>query len=226
MEPWFAEANRIPSLEAEICFLIQDDFYYGPDRFSDINDRKKLAEQLTPPNIARVVPSMVRTSEVLGNEQELVAYYEQVVNLARKHNRPFNSIRQYFWLRFWLWNTEENVLVSFPWYDSYSEIERILSALANVEEGLVDHDVDQGWEMEVHAHDSMLYIRQRDPDANETHLAVCVPRQTLLTQGAVLKDRTNIIIRGLTNALGTDVWTSYVRTEPSFRIKRPWWRLW
>jgi hypothetical protein len=225
MEPWFSEATRIPSLEAEICFLIQDDFYYGPDRLADFADRQKFLEHLGPPDIQRFLPSMVRTSEAFGNELKLAAYYEQIVCLTCKHRLTFNAVRQYFWLRFWLWNTEQQIHVSFPWYDSFSEIDRFLDNLAKVEDGLVDHDLDQGWEMETYAHEGMLYIRQRDPDAHETHLAICVPRQELAAQVAELRGRTSKIIANLASTLGTDVWTSYVRSEPSFRTQCSWWRM-
>jgi hypothetical protein len=219
MEPWCSEATRVSSLEAEICFLVQDDFYYGPDRLANLEDRQKFLEHLVPPDIPRLVPSIVRTSEALGNELKLAAYYEQIVCLARKHKLTFNSVRQYFWLRFWLWNPEQQLHISFPWYDSFSEIDRFLNNLAKAEDGLVDHDVEQGWEMEAYAHEGMLYIRQRDPDADETHLAICVPRQELVAQLGKLSGRTSKIIAHLASTVGADVWTSYVRTEPSFQSK-------
>ena len=127
MQSWLSETRTVPSLRAEVCFQLQETFYYGPDRFSDISDRERLADKLTPPKIQLAVPSLVRTSEALGHERELAAYYEQIVRMARRHKRPFNSIRQYFWLRLWLWNTEHEAHISFPWYDSFSEIDRYLA---------------------------------------------------------------------------------------------------
>jgi hypothetical protein len=219
MQSWLSETRKIPSLQAEICFQIEDSFYYGPDRVSDISERERLVEKLTPPRIESAVASLVRTSEALGQEQELAAYYGQIVRMARHHKRPFNAIRQYFWLRLWLWNTEHEVHVSFPWYDSFSEIDRYLKALVESGSGLVDHDVDQGWELETYAEGDSLHFRQRDPDADETRLAISVPRDELLHQVSELRQRTRLIISRLSEALGTDVWTSHVHSEPAFKIK-------
>lgn len=218
METWFSDTSHIPFLEAEVCFLINDAFYFGPDTFEDLTANfEKYSEALGPPGIPRMVPSLVRTTEAFGNEAELVGYYEQVVRLARKHNQPFNSIRQYFWLRFRLWNTEEKTYLTFPWYDSFSEIDGFITALAAGNEGLVFHDGDQGWELEVYSHGGLLYFRQRDRDADEIQVKVSVSRENLLNQLGMLRERAIGIIGTLSDALGADVWSTYVRDEPSFR---------
>lgn len=221
MPPWLSETRKIPSLQVETCFHIQETFYYGPDRFSDASDLERLADKLTAPRIESAVPSLVRTSEALGHERELAAYYEQIVRMARHHKRPFNSIRHYFWLRLWLWNTEHEVHVSFPWYDSLSQIDRYLKALGETGSGLVDHDVDQGWELQTYAEGGCLHFLQRDPDADETHLAISVPRDELVRQVSDLRERTKLIVSRLSSALGADVWTSYVHSEPAFKIPPP-----
>lgn len=221
MQSWLSETKKIPSLEAEICFQIQETFYYGPDNFSDASDLERLADKLTPPRIQLAVPSLVRTSEALGQEHALAAYYEQIVRMARHHKRRFNSIRHYFWLRFWLWNPEHEVHVSFPWYDSFSQIDRYLKALAETDSGLVDHDMDQGWELQTYSDGGSLHFLERDPDADETHLAISVPRNELVRQVSELRERTRIILALLSSSLGADVWTSYVHAEPTFRIEQP-----
>jgi hypothetical protein len=220
MQSWFSEAKTVPSLQAEVCFPIQETFYYGPDRSYDISERERLAEKLIPPGIQLAAPSLVRTSEALGQERELAAYYQQIVRMAQHHKRPFNSIRQYFWLRLWLWNTEHEVHVSFPWYDSLSEIDRFLAALVETESGLVDHDVDQGWELQTYAHEGLIYFQQRDPDADETQLIVCVPRAGFVDHVMQLRERAKGVIAQLSSALGADVWTSFLGTEPAFKVER------
>lgn len=223
---WFSDAKSVSSLEAEVCFLLAESFYYGPDTHPDIVERK-LVEKLPAPNIPLKVTSMVRVSEAIGYEQQLADYYTQVIRLARKHHMRFQRIRHYFWLRFWLWNNQEGIYISFPWYDSFSEIDRFLNALSKVEEGEVDYDMDQGWEMEVWAKNETLYIRQRDPDADEVHLAISVPRAALVSQIAPLRERTKKVISGLSQAVGSDVWTTYFSgEEPPFSIPHPWWKVW
>jgi hypothetical protein len=150
MESWFADAKRITSLDAEICFLLQDDFYYGPDSYPEVAERKEV-EPLPSPQIERHVPSMVRSAEAVGHEEELAKYYREVIRVARKHRKSFNDIRQYFWMRFWLWNTDEEIHISFPWYDTYSEIDRFLTSVSGNSDGQLFWDADQGWELDVHA---------------------------------------------------------------------------
>src|SRR5690349_15304267 len=113
MESWFSEAKVISTMEVEVCFLIQNDFYYGPDSHPAVVERKEVAP-LPSPNIARKVPSMIRTSEAFGYEENLANYYREVLRVARYHRKTFNHVRQYFWLRLWLCNTAEDVHVDFP----------------------------------------------------------------------------------------------------------------
>lgn len=214
MQSWFANAKRISGLDAEVCFLLQSEFYFGPDRFPE--DRERFITPLTPPSMPLAVSSMVRSSEALSNEASLVAYYEQVIRLAREHRLPFNSYRHHFWLRLWFWNTAEQVHVSFPWYDSYGEIHRVLDSLIVRESGLVYDDEDQGWGIEIHALDGLIFIRAGDPDDEEASTMLCVPRDALVDRVAQLQKRSRAVIASLSNALGADVWTEYVRGEPVF----------
>jgi hypothetical protein len=240
MEPWFEDAKAISSLDMEVCFLLQDTFYYGPDTHPHVAERK-LVEQLTPPEIPRKVAGMVRSSEATGYEQQLAAYYKQVVQLGRRHKKPFNNIRHYFWLRFWLWNSAEQVHVPFPWYDTYSEVDRFLVSLSSTRTGQVYYDRDQGWELEIQVEDDTLFVRNRDPDQDETHFVIAVPYQALLAQVVPLRQRTTHLIGQLAQALGADVWTTYIdmplfsvasdpagSLEPKARndAKSNWWKFW
>jgi hypothetical protein len=216
MQLWFAEATRVASLEAEICFTIAEDFYFGPDRFPEPAEYAKLVQRLTPPNIERITPSLLKTSEALGREDELAAYYRQIVRLARHYRLPYNSIRHYFWLQLVLWNSEHDVHLSFPWYDSFSAIDSYLHDLSSIENGLVHHDMDQGWEMETYAEDAFLYFLQRDPDCEEMRCGVRVPRDGVVARVTELRKQTQSIILHLSVSLGADVWTAYARTEPRF----------
>lgn len=208
MQPWFNEAKRIASLEAEVCFLLQEDFYYGPDSQLEVAEHK-IVEPLPSPRIPRHVSSMVRTSEAIGNERELARYYSEVIRLARKHRMSFNCISQYFWLRFWLCNTDEDVHIGFPWYDTFSEVQAFLNALISKEAGQVFWDIDQGWELEIHAVNDEIFARLRDPDYDETHAIACYPRDALLRQLTELQNRTESVIAALSSVIGRDLWTSH-----------------
>ena len=214
MESWFADAKRIKSLEAEICFLLHDEFCNGL-------------------KIERRVPSMLRSAEVVGHEEELANYYREVIRVARKHHKAFNEIRQYFWMRFWLWNTDEEIYISFPWYDTYSEINQFLTSLSDKSDGQLFWDVDQGWELDVHAFDGDFIARLRNPDDNETHAIVRLPIDELLSSIQPLRTRTDSIIKTLTSVVGRDLWTNHVEWPefcppkiPVSPASQPWWHLW
>lgn len=92
----------------------------------------------------------------------------------------------------------------------------MLKALVETESGPVHDDADQGWQVQIHPQDDAVYLLQRDPDEDEAQTALCVPRAELVGQVARLRERTQGIIARLSSELGADVWTSYVRTEPTF----------
>jgi hypothetical protein len=96
MESWFTDVKPIASLDAEICFVLRDDFYFGPDSYPEVAERKEV-EPLPSPNMATHVSSMVRSAEVVDCEEELENYYLEVVRVARKHRKPFDDIGQYLW---------------------------------------------------------------------------------------------------------------------------------
>ncbi|QQP96626.1 hypothetical protein [Lysobacter enzymogenes] len=214
---WLPHTQDLPSLQANLCFLIHDRFYYGPDHPADPNDLERLTVPLSAPRIPVAHATVVTAAEALGHERELADYYRQIVRLAREHGRPFNSIRHCFWLRLWLWNADRQTSVSFPWYDSYSEIDRVLKALAETDSGEVFYDVEQGWDMKIHAQDGAVYFLESDPDDDDAQLAIRVPREPLVQQVRALRESAQALIARLTEELGADVWTSYVRTEPVFK---------
>ncbi len=232
MESWFSDAKRISSLEVEICFLLKDDFYYGPDSHPEVSERREV-EPLPRLSIPRLVPSMVRSSEATGHENELADYYRAVVRVAQSHRKTFNEIRQYFWLRLWLWNAEQKVHISFPWYDTYSEMDRFLTAVSSKSEGQVFWDADQCWELEMHVFDDELFARLRNPDDDETHALIRLPSQALLANIPPLRTRTESIIRYLSSAIGRDLWTSRIEWPefcqpniPKTHERPSWWQLW
>lgn len=213
MEVRSLEAKALDSLEPQICFLISKDFYYGPDRHADLSERK-FVEKLIPPMLHQEFPSIVRTGEALGHEKELADYYWQIVSTARRHAKHFNQIRHYFCMRLWLSNATEKLSISFPWYDSLSEMRRFSDAIASNAEGDLYWDADQGWELNVKGTYDRLLMHQHDPDSDDTGLLVSVPRDAFLQQMTrCMEDSTSIVAR-LTQEMGADVWTAYVREEP------------
>ena len=179
----------------------------------------KEVEPLVQADIDRRVASMVRTSEALGNEQKLATYYLNLIRIARKHGKTFNEIRHYFWLRFWLWNSDENVQIPFPWYDTLLEIGQFLDDVAQKAEGQVYWDIDQGWELEVCVFGGELFLQFQNPDDDEVYARLRVPREKAIASIQTLREHAESIIQSLSNVIGRDLWTKYV-DWPEFSIEK------
>lgn len=209
MQNWFSDAKHVKTLEVETCFLLQQDFYYGPDTHPEIVERK-LVEPVEQPDFPRHVPSLVRTSEVEKHISKLGEYYSEIISLARKHKMSFNRVSHYFWMRFWIWNSDAEVHLSFPWYDTQSEIDAFINSVTDKTDGQVYWDADQGWELEIHASGANQYARLLNPDENEIQAIVSYPRHELVNQLNLLQKRSKMIINELTSIIGRDLWTSRI----------------
>ncbi|MDH2435975.1 hypothetical protein QCD60_25930 [Pokkaliibacter sp. MBI-7] len=230
MKSWIDNTRPISKIDAEICYLLKDDFYYGPDSHPQIVERKEV-DPLPTLDFPRVVEQMARTSEVSGHEHQLANYYSGVLSAAKRHEKSFNEIHQYFWLRFWLWNSEEDIHVGFPWYDTLGEIENFIKSVIETESGEVFYDVDQGWELDVYARDGFLYIQERDPDYDEVYYSVSVPRDPLIKSLIELIERAGTQIESLSNLVGHNYWrprepVDMPAKEASGVSKKLWWKLW
>ncbi|MDQ0571841.1 hypothetical protein QFZ42_003675 [Variovorax paradoxus] len=199
MAPWFADTKPIDSLEPEIAFHLQDEFHPA------MGGR---AEPLALPEFPRASRLLACTSEVIGHEAELAAYYGRVAALARRHTLKLDQVRQYFRMDLRLDNDDANVHLSFPWYDSFAAMDHFLAAVVGNDEGMIYDDQDQGWAVEVWARNGTLYIRENDPDDsdNEPGQAVAVPRAGLQARIAPLRERTVKLVARLAKELGPDAW--------------------
>ncbi|QLE98257.1 hypothetical protein [Neptunomonas phycophila] len=207
---WIENSKEINDLEIEICFQLQESFYTGDlNNYEQLQD-KKYHEAIEMPSFGRVVETMARTSEVIDSQEELVSYYKTVIEKSQALNKPFNEIKQYFWLRLWFWNTGEDVHISFPWYDSLSEIQKFFSWLrSNPEQDYVD--MDQGWQIEAVRSGNRLHIRQTDPDDGEEYANISVPFAVFLEKSIEVEARALTIIGTLSSNIGVDVWSKYLQ---------------
>lgn len=200
MEPWFAHAKPIDSLEPEIAFHLRDEF-------SPVSGGP--AEPLALPGFPRAERLLARTSEVVGHEAELAAYYARVAAAARRHALKLDQVRHYFWMDLRLDNEEAGVQLSFPWYDTFAAMDHFLAAMAGNDQGMIYGDQDQGWAIEVWARNGTLYIRQSDPEADDDPgQAVTLARAGLQARIAPLRERTVKIVARLAKEFGADVWTT------------------
>jgi hypothetical protein len=161
------------------------------------------------PAILRVVDSQLTTKEVLGHEKKLAAYYQKVILLAKENELPVSAMQHHFWLRLWIWNSETETYLSFPWYDTLSEIDPILEALQSDREGTIFRDADQGWSMEVVADDQFFYFREIGGRIEgDGMVLVKTEKEDLRTKAKALQRRIREQIESLTALVGEDLWSA------------------
>lgn len=209
-QSWKDSSKQIEKLNIEICFLLQSDFYIGdPNSHEQITDPKYL-EPLSLPNFARAAEKSATTAEVFGNEEQLVSYYRQIVERGASIGRGFNELRSYFWLRLCMWNEVEGISISFPWYDSLTEIQRFTSWLACSQEEAF-WDIEQGWQVDAVQALGFLHIRELEPDSDESYDNVKVALSDIAASAKLVESRAQVIIERLSEGLGGDVWSKYVK---------------
>ena len=194
---WCNKSLAIDNLNVEIMFLLQDKFTSGGCEV-----------QLKSPVFQRVVESMARTCEVSDNESELILYYKSIIGHAIEQQLSFNEIRHYFWLRLWLWNSDKDIHISFPWYDNLSLMVDFFSWLKYKSHQTDFYDSDQGWSIEASLIEGFLYIRQSDGEEEEIYNIV-VSYEPLIDSINIVERRAMKIIRLLSQECGDDVWTTY-----------------
>jgi hypothetical protein len=232
MEDWFSDATPVESVEIDIFFLLTDNLYSGPGEHPDVTPARS-RNRLEPPGFIRKNPGAARTTEIVGHESSLAAYYQQVLAVAGKNGLRMNEITHLFWLRLSIWSPDAQVAVSFPWYDTYAEMTPLFDQLNSGDEGEVYSDVDQSWEIEMHAFGTELLVRERDPETEEDYYAIRLPKPKLLTQIAALRDRTEALISRLSQEVGVDPWTRRLDNDAlmlpasTFAVERkPRWKFW
>ena len=221
MKEWFDSANLIENASVDIGFVLNSEFYYGPDQHPAVVERKEV-ERLRIPLFARSTERFATTSEAEPYIDQLIIYYSDVVRLAKKHGKTFNQICQYFWLRLSIFDKGDTFRVGFPWYDTLSEMQPVLVALSNPPSvGEVHWDRDQGWELEMDSYNGLLYVREWDPDYDEVHVVAKLPLRALASSAEAALHRTQKIISALTKALSEDAWTDH-KPAPTFsKLKLP-----
>lgn len=208
---WTDNSKIIESVEAEICFLLNDSFYIGnPNNATQLQD-DKFKEKLNLPSFERVVPSMARTAETVGNVACLADYYREIIRRSKSLGKSFNDVRTYFWIRLWLWNSEKDIHISFPWYDTLGEIQSFFDWVKDENEESPFIDIDQGWEFEAVRKGGYLYLRESDPDCDEEYANVAVKFEPFKQAVVALEVRAKDIIEELSNKVGHNYWTSYLK---------------
>lgn len=194
---WIERSKRVGTLDVEIGFLLQADFYLGdPNDHEQLSDPARYAP-LRRPDIVRACEDCVLTGEAIGHEDRLVDYYRQIAEKAASLGKDFNEIRHYFWMRLYVWNREDGVGIAFPWYDALSEIRQFTQWLVSGTDAPFQ-DLDQGWQVDATRESGRLHVRQSDPDGEEEYDNLEAPIGPVVQQAAEAEARASVLVARLT----------------------------
>ena len=204
---WVARAKPVEAAAVDVGFLVSDSFYFGPENNFSPEQWKTLREPLYQPKLPRRDRYLLtETLTKPKSRKELFKYYADVIRLIGKYERPWVRQRFYFWVRpliFWPGVFQ----IGFPWYDTWEEAKPLLAALEAEREGEIFSDLEQGWEVDIFASGSQLFLRQGDFDSKEEQECVSCDRGRLARQVPRLRDRCERLLSELCAQFGQDYWT-------------------
>ena len=204
------DANKIIHLDrlsVDISFLLIDTFYTGdPNNHTQLND-PSYRQPIILPDIPRAADLLLGAREVIGSEAELIRYYQDILQHAQQIGRSCYEIRHYFWMRLWLWHPEMDIYLPFPWYDTHAPMQNLF---AHIRAGESYQDVEQDWNLSVsHEADATIIVVGSGYDAADK-TGVSIANDYLIQQINQCEQRTQSIIQALSEALGADVWSTYL----------------
>lgn len=202
---WTSRRKPVGAVSVDVGFLIAESFYYGPENGFSQKQWQQQREPLYQPSVARYGQYLL-SADLEESATELVRYYQDVMRLVVRHRKEIDQQSQYFWMRPLIF-ARGDFAITFPWYDTWEEAVPVLDALVGPGDGLLFHDLEQGWELHVFAERDCLFFRQGDFDSGEEHLAIAADRAQLSGQVPVVRERVPRLLQHLSAALGRDYWS-------------------
>jgi hypothetical protein len=198
---WVNKATFLDSVTVEVGFCISDSFYYGPENRMTDREWQEMREALYQPKIKQR-EGLVVTSAVQYHVEELFRYYQNVLSLSEKHNRLISQ--DYFWMRPIIYSPERTIM-TFPWYDTWTEAENFLQQVSTDKCGPIFSDIEQGWKADIYATADKLFFQQ------DNNLSTGCHRQNFHKQLPSLRERAQKILNELQSHLGKDYWSKHWR---------------
>lgn len=192
---WVAKSVVATNASAEIAFCLSPTYRPDPNSLDE-----KDAIDLPLPTDTNIERYGLASSDVDQSVQGLLGYYKAVLQLARQFSH-------HMWLRLHL--SWEGGAISFAWYDTLDEMERVFDWLRDAADGEMWSDVEQGWEMMAVRAGERFHFRQGGFDQGGECANVAFPREKLLASVSDLRGRIARIIARLTADLGEDYWTHH-----------------
>ncbi len=201
---WTARAKPIFDPVVEVGFCISDGFYHGPENGFPPEDWQRLQEPLYRPALP-LHGNVVLSSDAAVNPEELIRHYRDVLRLRERYGFAARRVEAHFWLYPVLFSPGR-FDIPFAWHDVWKDTSLFLDALERGGEGLVFHDYEEHWQIEILAFGDHLFIRHTDPDDAAEFACVSCRRDRLVAQVAPLRRRCLALIGDMTAALGRDFW--------------------
>lgn len=216
MIEWSKFSKLITDLEPEIYYQISDSFFIGNPNDPSQFQKSHLNVSINPPQIDRKTKEIVTIKEALHNELQLSEYYKSILELKANYKKSYDEIHHLFWLKLRISNSEEQIHISFPWYDTINEFKSFFRIFDNNKTGQIFEDIDQGWQLEIQADNDFYYIREINPDDNDLVIQnIKTDKASLKNSIQELEKNINTQIKELTSLTGIDLWTdkAYLRGE-------------
>lgn len=207
MEDWTKDCELLDFLNVDICFCINEDFYYGPSDVISIEERKQTTPLPSVTNKAATTFNL-RSLKAEENPDKLLSYYREVLRLAKNYGKKDLEISHYFWLKLYFWRPDLHIAMNFPWYDTLDEMAPILEKIGSHENGILLSDEDQNWTADIIAQDGFIFAREGDPEDGDFHFLHQIPRARFGIDCLEALERTRSLIYWLSNQIGTDYWTA------------------
>lgn len=206
MDSWMKDCEPLDFLNVDVCFCINEDFYYGPPDAVSIAEHKQTSPLPSVTNKSAATHHF-RSLKAEDHSEKLLAYYREVLRLAKNYGKKDLEISHYFWLKLSFWRGELDISMDFPWYDKLEQIAPVLECIDSNEDGILLSDEDQGWAADIVAKDGFIYAREGDPETGELSILHKIPRGPLANDCRAALERARALIGWLSDNLGEDYWT-------------------
>jgi hypothetical protein len=150
----------------------------------------------------------LRSEKAAQDPEKLLAYYQEILRLAKNYGKKDFELSHYFWLNLTFSRGDKNIYMNFPYYDCLEQIAPILEKIGSDENGVILNDEDDAWFAEIIAEDGFIYAREGDMDVEEIYFMQKMPRPRMATDCRETLERTRSLIKFLSENLGKDYWTS------------------
>ncbi len=154
-----------------------------------------------------VEKGFITSFEAEKNIDGLITYYKDVLQFCKNNELDFKQSRQYYNLCLVIFNNDRSLYISIPWANTLNEIEKIFNSIAIPSpDRRIYWDKTYGWLFEMHIHQGMLYIRDKEPDGEEIFSIAKFPLLSVWSSFEVAFRRIKNIMAIASNVLNDNPW--------------------